>query len=76
MIKRGQIYRDCDGWMFCTTFVYPAHIAMIYKNGCVKTSTYRRFKNDVEKSRTTFVAEYKTWQEAVNSKEFKDVAED
>lgn len=67
MIKVGQIRQEHDeDWIYTVTYKTPEydewHIITNY--GCV----LRCGSNSLEKD--TLIAEYPTWQEAVNSKEF------
>lgn len=72
MIKVGQIYKEEDSIFVITKIWYNAvevknWVDCIYNNGT--TDDYStRF---VEKY-CKLIAEYPTWQEAVNSKEFKN----
>lgn len=73
MIKVGQIYKERVGnENFVITREYETSLRikrydLIYQSGVVGDYQY---ENQVL-SNTTLVAEYPTWQEAVNSKEFK-----
>ena len=78
MIKVGQIYKQKEkpDWrkdeaaIFSITFV-GFYISIIDTDGVSSIVSRDWVEGDCE-----LVAEYPTWQEAVNSKEFKDVAED
>jgi hypothetical protein len=68
MIKVGQIWQDTeDGWRCVITLYSPVDVYYIWENGsighCSKTQDFLHNKS--------CIAEYPTWQEAVNSKEFK-----
>ena len=71
MIKVGQIYKDRDNETFVVTYINNAKlVSMLYTDGSLRfdfiggSSGY--FQDYCE-----LLAEYPTWQEAVNSKEFK-----
>lgn len=78
MIKVGQIYKyenvglfvisniqDIDDEFYNVTIIWQDGSAEIFKAIRKSMQIYGKF-----------VTEYSTWQEAVNSKEFNDVAED
>lgn len=67
MIKVGQIYEDEDGWRMCVTLYSPVDIYVVFHQGSV-SSWHNKEAFLLNK---TLIAEYPTWQEAVNSKEFK-----
>lgn len=74
MIKVGQIYMDNEGYMlFVITKEYinpqggKKTYDWIYQTGM--TADYISEKKLL--SGATLIAEYPTWQEAINSKEFK-----
>lgn len=82
MIKVGQIYKDEEGFLFVITWydnqwVKP-HIGTIAQDGFTMKNDMTSTDIDENDIGTFYklIAEYPTWQEAVNSKEFKDVAED
>jgi len=64
MIKVGQIYIT-DGEIVVVSFYRKGQIGIIYNDGYVIN-----IFNDII-SNSELIAEYPTWQEAVNSKEFK-----
>ncbi len=74
MIKAGQIYRTpITHYLMCVTYVeedktsYPFNVVhTVYTDG----EFCQFFENDIEGME--LMAEYPTWQEAVNSKEFKN----
>lgn len=78
MIKVGQIYkqknkpkwRKYEDDIFVISYIsYSVHT--IYQSGVVDYTSMRNWiEGDCE-----LIAEYPTWQEAVNSKEFNNVAE-
>lgn len=69
MIKVGQIYshtyRDRN-IIICVTRIKKNNYYIIVNNGTSGT------RYDSELQKYTLIAEYPTWQEAVNSKEFKE----
>ena len=74
MIKAGQIYRTpIEHYIVVITYLEDDKISEpfntvigIYKDGY----GFQRFQNDVDG--WELIAEYPTWLEAVNSKEFKE----
>lgn len=71
MIKVGQIYSTgLLKWVVTHISDYPKYWAMLIKNDGVVAGMYYEKDEDVEKQ-GKLIAEYPTWQEAVNSKEFK-----
>ena len=75
-IKVGQIYRYTThtNLVFVITQSYDDNTRFDYIDNNGVTSGYI-CEHDVL-YKTELIAEYPTWQEAVNSKEFNDVAED
>lgn len=76
-IKVGQIWYDrIFGTTFTVVFVpderdiriYQDKVNVIHRNGCVGFLKI----NDIRWKICQLVAEYKTWNDAVNSKEFKN----
>ena len=66
MIKVGQIRKDRFGLYVVTNFdVEDYRFTIIYQDGVVGNWSEEPLKDD------KLVAEYPTWQEAVNSPEFK-----
>lgn len=63
--KAGQIYKSGSD-MYVVTFNDGDDICMIYKDGFASDEILEDFNLG------ELVAEYPTWQEAVNSKEFKE----
>lgn len=77
MIKVGQIYKDEDGILFVITWyddqwVNP-EIGTIAQDGYTMKNdmTSRDINLNDFGTHYKLVAEYPTWEEAVNSKEFK-----
>lgn len=71
MIKVGQIYEDKGtgtGKMVISNTSIAGLIYLIFTDG----SCGKRGKKEFNLQYYSLVAEYPTWQEAVNSKEFKD----
>lgn len=72
MIKIGQIYEELSGIKWLITRIDPTLdgviVQIISDKGCVKYGYY--VAAFFEERR--LIAEYPTWQEAVNSKEFKN----
>jgi len=71
MIKVGQVYKNKDGIIVITQInkhINSLRYDYIYNDGM--TCSYMR-EGEVLSPDTEFIAEYSTWQEAVNSKEFK-----
>lgn len=65
LMKVGQIYKT-DGEIVVVSFYRKGQIGIIYNDGYVIN-----IFNDII-SNAELIAEYPTWQEAVNSKEFRD----
>ena len=68
MIKVGQIYKTADVIRVVKRITRKGLVEFIYK-GYKKTSLSKTDFYDIWGK--NLVAEYPTWQEAVNSKEFK-----
>lgn len=68
MIKVGQIYKDVDDFRLVITLSSPLDVYGIYNNGSTSYFSRKNFKDYNLK----LIAEYSTWQEAVNSKEFNE----
>ncbi len=68
MIKVGQIYKDVDDFRFVITLSFPLDVYGIYNNGSTSYISRKNFKDYNLK----LIAEYPTWQEAVNSKKFNE----
>ena len=69
MIKVGQIYTK-DKQILCVTSILGSVSGLLCNTIDVKGFVYKDFYKDFEKDKK-FITEYPTWQEAVNSKEFK-----
>ncbi len=65
MIKVGQIYKT-DDQIVVVSFYRKGQIGIIYNDGYV----INIFNDTI--SNSELIAEYPTWEEAVNSKEFKE----
>ena len=71
-IKVGQIYKSNLTFAIrVITFIDDSEVSIIHPDGYVD-----RWSFDEINSSWELVAEYQTWKEAVNSKEFNNVAED
>lgn len=76
MIKVGQIYQEVN-WLYAVTHIensiFPNmdRVFLILQNGSMMTEAVDTFKSEVEQGIVKLVAEYPSWQEAVNSKELK-----
>lgn len=69
-INVGQIYKGYNGFIFAITMVkkdvnHNVEIHLITPSGLTMQA-----KNDFGGVQLDLIAEYSTWQEAVNSKEF------
>lgn len=73
-IKVGQIYlkKETKEKFVISSYRFVEFYCLIYQDGFVSADVNITFIENYCK----LLAEYPTWQEAVNSKEFKDVAED
>ena len=69
MIKVGQIYIK-DKQILCVTSILGSISGLLCNTIDIKGFIYRNFCKDFEKD-WKLIAEYPTWNEAVNSKEFK-----
>lgn len=72
MIKAGQIYKGYNGFIFAITRVkkdvnHNVEIHLITPSGLTM-----QVKNDFGGVQSDLIAEYPTWQDAVNSKEFNN----
>lgn len=77
MIKEGQIYKfseDCAtlNYKIIITMIYDEWVCFVSNSGYANERDIKSFEKDVEKKYLILSAEYPTWQEAVNSKEFKE----
>lgn len=69
MIKVGQIYTK-DKQILCVTSILGSVSGLLCYTINAKGFVYKDFYKDFEKDKR-LIAEYPTWQEAVNSPEFK-----
>lgn len=69
MIKEGQIYEYESGERFILTNISSKRLCAIYQSGVV--INLERFSPQM-RVYGKLIAEYPTWQEAVNSKEFRN----
>lgn len=70
IIKVGQIYIK-DKQILCVTSILGSVSGLLCNTIDAKGFIYKDFCKDFEKDKR-LIAEYSTWQEAVNSKEFND----
>lgn len=68
MIKVGQIYKTPSGSRYIITYMGIYNIYLLYNDGYSMEYSLSSMKNNYDDK---LIAEYPTWQEAVNSKEFK-----
>lgn len=66
MIREGQIYSNTR--KFVVTSVSLKWVVVLFQGG----SVYRHARKRFEKCNFELIAEYPTWQQAVNSKEFRE----
>lgn len=70
MIKIGQVYKDKNsGAIYVVTLITKCNISIVYNYGLAQLYPYVYDRNPFIFD--TLLAEYPTWQEAVNSPEFK-----
>jgi hypothetical protein len=68
MIKVGQIYKSNFTFAIrVITFIDDSEVSLIHPDGYVDRWSF----DDIANTNWELIAEYPTWQEAVNSKEFK-----
>lgn len=68
MIKVGQIYKSNLTFAIrVITFIDDSEVSLIHPDGYVE----RWSIDNIANTNWEFIAEYPTWQEAVNSKKFK-----
>ena len=84
MIKVGQIYKEVNFPLYVVTKVEHSNfpkmdrVHYICRNGEVMGGNRKKFEHSVKMGKIdkenypVLIAEYPTWQEAVNSKEFKN----
>ena len=68
-IKEGQVWQQSNGYKIVVTAIdmdLIGEVIVIFQDGDVAYKS----KEDIEFSFYNLLAEYPTWQEAVNSKEF------
>lgn len=70
MIKVGQIYIK-DKQILCVTSILGSISGLLCNTIDAKGFIYRNFCKDFKKDKK-LIAEYPTWQEAVNSEYFKN----
>ena len=68
MIKVGQIYAK-DKQILCVINIIGSFSGLLCYTITARGFVYKDFYKDFEKDKK-LIAEYPTWQEAVNSKEF------
>ena len=69
MIKVGQIYKKPSGPKYIITYMGTYNIYLLYNDGYSMEYSLSSMKNNYDDK---LIAEYPTWQEAVNSKEFEE----
>lgn len=75
-VKVGQIYKvnedyTKDNCMFVITLTHDGDAYFVSNIGYAKERDKILVENDIKDKYIKLIAEYPTWQEAVNSKEFK-----
>lgn len=76
-IKAGQIYKE-SRWVYVVTHIENGcfknmnRVFLILSNGSMMIEKVETFELEVELKEVELIAEYPTWQEAVNSKEFNN----
>jgi len=67
MIKAGQIYKSNLTFAIrVITFIDDSEVSLIHRDGYVDRWSF----DEIANTNWELIAEYQTWQEAVNSKEF------
>lgn len=69
-IKVGQVYKQSNNEIFVVTQILSGDVFIIYNDGY--NASYPIDVNNNPFIFDKLIAEYPTWQEAVNSKEFKN----
>ena len=69
MIKVGQIYKTPSGSRYIITYMGMYNIYLLYNSGYSMDYSLSSMKKNHDDK---LIAEYPTWQEAVNSKEFNN----
>lgn len=75
MIKVGQIYKTNDRYkkkIVISGESFNGCVHFIMQDGCVQYISKTSLIQDIQNKFLELIAEYPTWQEAVNSKEFKE----
>ena len=67
-VKVGQIYKTPSGSRYIITSMGTFRISLLYDTGYCMEYSLSSMRNNYDDK---LIAEYPTWQEAVNSKEFK-----
>lgn len=70
MIKVGQIYKSKNNTIFVVSDINKGFYSVVYK--CGYAVTYDENTISMPFVFAELIAEYPTWREAVNSKEFRD----
>ena len=68
MIKVGQIYKTPSGSRYIVTYMGTYNIYLLYNTGYSLEYSISDMNNNYDDK---LIAEYSSWQEAVNSSEFK-----
>lgn len=68
MIKVGQVYKTDQAECFVVTYIGVYTVTLIFEDGYV---IHKENRDWITKC-NELIAEYPTWQEAVNSKEFNN----
>jgi len=71
MIKKGQVYKHTENYTFVVVYINKYNFVHILYNDDSKMMCSMKDLEEVIKA-CELIAEYPTWQEAVNSKEFKN----
>jgi len=69
MIKVGQVYKTPYGSRYIITYMGMYNIYLLYNNGYSMEYSLSSMMDNYDDK---LIAEYPSWQEAVNSKEFKE----
>lgn len=77
MIKVGQIYKvnedyTSDNCVFIITLIKDEDAYFVSKTGYAKERHKILLEEDIKNKYVKLIAEYPTWQEAIDSKEFKN----
>lgn len=72
-IKVGQIYKiDVTETVFVITYICGGYVYFVTNVGYADERKKSLVEQDVKSNFAKLIAEYPTWQEAVNSKEFNN----